>query len=136
MRLAREEAWPQGPAHLADIEVAARIDGEAVRPDKRGRFGPGERVADPRQQLALVVDDADPRPEIGVEAVDRELADIADRAVRVGHVETAGPVQVVPLRLVLAVAVEDLDPMVLAVGDINPAIGVGADVMHEIELAL
>jgi hypothetical protein len=42
-------------------------------------------------------------------------------------------VQIIPLGLVLAVAVEDLNPMVLAVGDINPAIGVGSDVVNDIE---
>jgi hypothetical protein len=34
-------------------------------------------------------------------------------------------VQVLPLCLEFAVAVEDLDAVVLAVGDIDPAIGVG-----------
>jgi hypothetical protein len=35
-------------------------------------------------------------------------------------------VQIVPLRLVFAVAVEHLHAVVLAVGDIDPAVGVGA----------
>ena len=52
------------------------------------------------------------------------------------HVEPARPVQIVPLRLVFAVAVEHLDAMVLPVGDIDPAVGLGADVVHDIELAL
>ncbi len=51
------------------------------------------------------------------------------------HVEPARAVQIVPLRLVLAVAVEHLDAVVLAIGDIDPAIGVGADVVHDVELA-
>src|SRR5436190_911185 len=49
--------------------------------------------------------------------------------------EAAGPVQVVPLRLVFTVAVEHLHTVVLAVGDINPAIRVGADVVDDVELA-
>src|SRR5436305_1164588 len=65
-----EELRPLRPRHLADIEVAARVDGEAVRPEKRGRGGAGMRVAKARQQLALGVDDADARPEIGAAAVD------------------------------------------------------------------
>src|SRR6185312_12344967 len=48
--------------------------------------------------------------------------------------QRAGPVQIVPLRLVFAVAVEHLHAMVLAIGDIDPAIGVGRDVVHDVEL--
>ena len=97
------------------------------------------RIAEAAQQLALVIDDADPRPEIRALQVDRhrraELADIADRVAGVVHVEAARAVQIVPLRLVFAVAVEHLHPVVLAVGDIDPAIGIGADVVHDVELA-
>jgi hypothetical protein len=49
------------------------------------------------------------------------------------HVKPARPVQVVPLGLVLAVAVEYLDPVVLMVGDINPTVGIGANIMDEVE---
>ena len=42
--------------------------------------------------------------------------------------------QVVPLGLVLAVAVEHLNAMVLPVGDINPALFIGANVVHDVEL--
>ena len=50
------------------------------------------------------------------------------------HKQSARAVEVVPLRLVLAVAVEHLYPVVLSVGDIDPAIGIGADVVHDVEL--
>jgi hypothetical protein len=40
-------------------------------------------------------------------------------------------VQIVPLRLVFAVAVEYLHTMVFAVGDIDPTLGVGADIVHD-----
>jgi hypothetical protein len=43
--------------------------------------------------------------------------------------------QVVPLGLVLALPVENLDAMVLAVGHIDVALGVAADVMRQVELA-
>jgi hypothetical protein len=56
--------------------------------------------------------------------------------VTVWHVEAARAVQVFPLRLVFAVAVEHLDAMVLAVSDIDPAVGVTADVVDDVELAL
>jgi hypothetical protein len=44
-------------------------------------------------------------------------------------------VEVVPLRLPFAVAVEDLDAMVLAIGDIEPAVRVAADIVRNVELA-
>ncbi len=43
--------------------------------------------------------------------------------------------QVIPLRLVFAVAVEHLDAVVLAVGDIDETVGVGCDVVDDVELA-
>src|SRR4029077_9382551 len=51
------------------------------------------------------------------------------------HVEPTGTMQIVPLRLVAAVAVEDLDAVVLPVGDIDPALGVAADIVDDVELA-
>src|SRR4029077_1070019 len=83
-RRLREELRPLRPGHLADIKIAARIDGEAVRPEKGGRCRAGMHVAEARQELALIIDDADPRAQIGAVAVDRlyraQLADVADRA--------------------------------------------------------
>ena len=43
--------------------------------------------------------------------------------------------QIVPLRLVFAVAVEHLHAMVFAVGDIDEAVGIGCDVVYDVELA-
>jgi len=97
------------------------------------------RIADPRQEITLVIDDADPRPEIRGIAVHRhtraKLTNIAHRMMAVGHVETTWAVQIVPLGLVFAVAVKYLHAVVLAVGDIDPAVDVGADIMGDIELA-
>src|SRR5262245_41508920 len=95
------------------------------------------RIAKPAQQLALIVDHADPQPEVQALDPDRgaELAEIADRATRLVHIESARTMQIVPLGLVLAIAVKHLNAMVLAVSDIDPAIGVGADVVHDVELA-
>lgn len=62
-------------------------------------------------------------------------ADVAQRMLARFHPQRAGAMQVVPLRLVLAAGVEDLHPMVLAVGDVDPAVGVAADVVHDVELA-
>src|SRR5271168_2306435 len=86
-----------------------------------------------------MIDDTDPWPKIWDVTADgggrADFADIADRLVTVWHVKAAGAVQVLPLRLVLAVAVEHLDPVVFAVGDIHPAVGVAADVVDDVELA-
>ena len=135
--LVGEETRPQCPADFADIDVAKRVDGHAVRAEKLCRPQPGVWIADPRQELALVIDDADPRPEIGFAVYRRartEFADIADRVLGVRHVEPARSVQVVPLGLIFAVAVEHLHSMVLAIGDINPAVGIGADIVRDVEL--
>ncbi len=45
-----------------------------------------------------------------------------------------GRVQIIPLRLVFAVAVEHLHPVVLAVGDIDETVGIGGDVVDDVEL--
>src|SRR3954470_23626869 len=95
--------------------------------------GPGRRVTEAAHKLAFMIDDADPRPEIGNVAADgsgrADFADVADRLATVWHVKAAWAVQVLPLRLVFAVAVEYLHPVVLAVGHIDPAVGVAADVV-------
>jgi len=72
-------------------------------------------------------------------AVDRlhrtELADVADRAFARRHEQAARAVQVVPLRLVLAVAVEHLHAMVLAVGHVDPTVGIAGDVVRDVKFA-
>src|SRR6266542_4724564 len=50
------------------------------------------------------------------------------------HEEAAGTVEVVPLALVLAPAVEDLHAMVLAIGDVDEAVAVGDEVMRQVEV--
>src|SRR5262249_9607286 len=96
-------------------------------------------LAKTADQLALMIDDADARAQIRDIPADRggrpDLADIKDRLVPVWHAEPARAVQVLPLCLELAIAVEHLNAVVLAVGDIDPAIGITADVMHDVELA-
>src|SRR6266702_3274194 len=72
-----------------------------------------------------MIDNTDTRTEIGNVTADgsgwADFADVADRLVTVWHVEAARAVQVLPLRLVLAVAVEHLVAVVFAVGDIDLA---------------
>jgi hypothetical protein len=53
----------------------------------------------------------------------------------IGHAEATRAVQVLPLGLEFTVAVEDLHPVVFTVGDVDPTIGVTADVVDDVELA-
>src|SRR5579871_5687751 len=96
-------------------------------------------AAEPCNARALCVYDAEAWAEIGHLAIDGhagpELADEERRLPAATAAERAGPVQIVPLRLVFAVAVEHLYAVVLAVGDIDIAVGVGRDVVHDVELA-
>src|SRR5258708_20479495 len=88
--------------------------------------------------MALRRMDADARPDMGPVAVDLArwpaLADIAKRITAARQAHSIGAVQVVPLRLPSAVAVEDLHPVVLAVGDVDPAVRIAADVVRNVEL--
>src|SRR6266851_5911848 len=97
--LAREGPGPECPGDLSHIDIASRVDTHAMRADERRRPEAGMGVAEPRQELALVVDDADPRPEIRALEVDPhgrpQLADIADRVTSIVHIEAARPVQIV-----------------------------------------
>ena len=134
-----EDLRPAGPRYLADVNIAAGVYGEAMWGEKLAELRPCWCLAETTDQLALVVNDADARPKIWDVAADRgrraDLADIEDRLVAVRHAEAAGAMQVLPLRLVFAATVEYLDAVVLAIGDIDPAVGVAADVVDDVELA-
>src|SRR5215467_10428673 len=101
-----------------------------MRSQELAELGAGRCLAKAPDQLALVVDDADPRAEIRDVVADRgggaDLTDIKNRLVPVGHAQPARAMEILPLRLVFAVTVEHLDAVVLAVGDVDPAIGVAA----------
>jgi predicted CxxxxCH...CXXCH cytochrome family protein len=92
-----------------------------------------QRVAKTTNQLALMVDDANPRPKVGDVAAygsgRTDFADVENRLMAIGHAEATRAVQVLLLGLELTAAVEDLHPVVLTVGDVDPAIGVAADVV-------
>src|SRR5215468_5413116 len=96
-------------------------------------------AAQPTNTVPSIVDDGHSRTEVGHVAVDclgrSKFADVADRALARRHEQAAGAVEVVPLRLVLAVAVEYLDAMIFAVGDIDPAVGIAGDIVRDVEFA-
>src|SRR5215472_6165285 len=129
---------PAAARQLADIDIAVPVDGHAVRRGELARGETGMHLAEPRQHLALGRMDADARSDIGPVAVDlargAAFADIDERVAAGRHAHAVWPVQIVPLGLELAVAVKHLDPMVLAVGDKDPAVRVAADVVRDIEL--
>src|SRR4029077_3999062 len=96
-------------------------------------------AAKPRDTVAFGVDDGQARAQIQPLAVDGHAgAKFADDKIRLpaaAAVQRAGPVQIVPLRLVFAVAVEHLDAVILAVRDIDKTVGVGCNVVDDVELA-
>src|SRR3978361_1810163 len=97
------------------------------------------RDAEAREELAVMGHDADPRSQIRRAPVDRHVrpyfANQADRACPAMQRQGARPVQVVELRLIAAFSVENLNAVVLPVGDVNPAVIVAADVVRQVELA-
>src|ERR1700687_1954334 len=136
----REAGLPVGDADFADIDVALRIQRDAVRREEFAGLEAGTVLAaEPGDALSLGVDDAQARAQIRHLAIDRHAgAKLANDEIRLptaAAMQRAGPVQIIPLRLVSAVAVEHLHAMVLAVRDIDPAIGVSDDVVDDIELA-
>src|SRR3954449_3024342 len=139
-RRVRINLRPRSPRDLADIDIAVRVDGESMRGQELAELGPRWCLAKAADQLSLMINDADPRSEVGDVAANRgggaDLADIEDRLVPIWHAEATGTMQVLPLRFELTVAVEHLDAVVFAVGDINPAVGIATDVVDDVELAL
>src|SRR6516162_8116881 len=96
-------------------------------------------VAEASEHLTLGSMDANARSDIGPIPVDLTggpaLADIDERVAAGRHAHAVRPMQIVPLGLELAVAVEHLDAVVLAVGNVDPTVGVAADVVRNVELA-
>src|SRR5262252_7044831 len=137
--LVSESLRPVGPRHLADIEVAVAVHRKPMRRQELGWTKARAKPAESRNALPRVVDNGDPRAKVRHIAAHRlhgaEFADVADRALAGWHEQAARTVQVVPLRLVLAVAVEHLHAMVLAIGHIHPAVGIAGDVVRDVELA-
>src|SRR5262249_28144798 len=139
-RRVREVCLPGGDADFAHINVTARIERKAVRREELAGVEARPLLpAEPRDTLALRVHNRQAGPEIRDLEVDwHARAEFADNEVRLlpaTAVERAGPMQVVPLRLEFAVAVEHLHAVVLAIRDIDPAVLVGGDVVHDVELA-
>src|SRR5581483_3237073 len=141
VRLLAIENRPIRMRDFGDVDVAARIDRDAVRGDELTEPLADRFRAEMREQLALGRDDRHARAEVGHVTRKRghrlgpELADEADRILSARNKQAARPRQIVPLPLILALAVEHLPAMVLAIGDVDVTRVVGGDVVHELELA-
>jgi hypothetical protein len=135
-----KEDWPIGIGHFGDVDVAARIQRDAVRDDELAQPLADRLSAKMGQGFPLRGDDGEPRPEIGHALGQRghclwaEFADHRNRLLAPRDEEAAGAHEIVPLRLIFAVAVEDLHAMIFAIGDIDPALVVAGDIMDEIEV--
>ena len=98
-------------------------------------------ASDAREDFAARVHDCDAGAEVGSDVVRGDAAEVfAD----VHEVAPAAPInayrrrarQVDPLGFVLPLRAEYLDAVVFAVGDVNPSVAVGGDVVDYVELAL
>ena len=96
-----------------------------------------EAVAETRQPLTAPVVDADPRPDIRHVAINvHPRAEIAhEHVLVVGNVDRARTVHILPLRLEVALRVEYLHAMVLPVGHVDISVGVGGDIVRDVELS-
>src|SRR5262249_42976693 len=133
------EARPGLSRQFANIYVALAIDGDAVRRSELPRQDAAWCLAKPRQDLALQRMDADARPYFRPVAVALALrpalADVAEQVMPAPQAHAVWTVEVIPLCLPFAVRVEHLHAVVLAVGDVNPALRIAADVVRNVELA-
>src|SRR5215510_8514657 len=134
-------AHREGPGHLAHVDGALRIDGQAVRRREAARRA-GIRAAPARQDLAVPVVDADPAvaglgdgsmaPGDGAR-VPPQLGD--EGATLLVEDDVGGPLGVRPIAEVLAIGAEDLDAIVLPVADEDAPVGGHGNAVGEIELA-
>lgn len=105
------------------IEIAARVDGDAV--GRSVLVGPltAVEVADTGQLLSAQVVDGDTSADVGEFEIDvemrRQLTDIGQLAC---DVKSARTVQVVPLGEVVALIVEDLHPMVFTISHVDASL--------------
>src|SRR2546427_12766878 len=65
VRLALVAIAPVGERHLADVDVATRVDGEPVRRHELARLEPGGARAQPPQPRAPLTVDSGPPSDVG-----------------------------------------------------------------------
>src|SRR5712692_8990557 len=117
-RRIRKAGLPVGDADFAEIDVALRIQRDAVRCEEfAGLEARTVLAAEPCDALSLGVDDGQAGAQIGRLQVDRhartKLADAEIRLPAAAAMQRAGPVQIIPLRHVYGVAVDHLHGLFL-----------------------
>ena len=95
-----------------------------MRGDESSRFEPWSLL--PAKPRALTINDGKARPEIGCIEIDThprpQFTYDEGRRPTPAAIQATRPVQVVPLRLVFAGAIEYLNTVVLAIGNVDPAV--------------
>src|SRR6266487_278213 len=136
----RLEAAPRRPRDLGDVDGALGVGDHAVGGGELAGLLAPERSAEARDLLTLGVQHRHAGPEIGHVLVDgqgvAELAHVECAAVLGAvHEEAAGSVEIVPLALIPALAVEDLDAVVLAIRDVDEPVAIGDEVVGQVEVS-
>src|SRR5215470_8084863 len=131
---------PVSDADFAHVDVAARVERKAVRRQELAGVKTWPVLAaESSDALALRIDDGQARSEIRDLEIDRharpQFPDDEVRLAPAATTQSARTVQVLPLRLVFAVTVEHLHAMIFPVGDVDPAVLIGHDVVDDVELA-
>lgn len=131
----REHGQPISRRNLTDIHVTGRIQRYAVWGDElAGLQTRTVTLVDTPQELAASAEHTDARAEIGGEPIDAEVrhqfADDAVWSMTASDRESAWSVHIDDLRFVFSVPVKDLHPIIFAISDVDPAIGVTADVVR------
>jgi len=121
-----EQHRPAGDSNLRNVHVTHRVYSYPMGRHELTLFEAGTLAANARELQSVVGDDRNSGAEIGrvpVHAHHRtELTNVAMGALSARHEHGRGAVQIVPLGLIAAIAVKDLDPMVLPIDHIDPAI--------------
>ena len=136
-RPARIDQRPSRICNFADVEIATGISRKPVGREEVPRREARPVVSDPRQNRASMGQDADSGSYSGIVAVDlheRTQFPREAKGVRLCiHVERTWTVQVVPLSLITALVVEELNAVVFAIRDEDHPITVAADIVHDVE---
>src|SRR5215831_5925226 len=121
--------------HLTNVDIAARIDSDAVRRDELAGSVALDGIAETRQELTVAVQDADAVAEPRRVVDTRDAGQLADVHVAVrtdGH--AVWSMDVVPHRDERAVGVEHLDAVTLTVRHIDSVLIVDRDIVGSNEL--
>jgi hypothetical protein len=120
-----------GVGDVTNVQIAVRVNGDAVRGNKLRRPFAFFRFANAGLQLSMQIIDADPMPEAWGVINPTHTIQFANKEVAL-MVETdaIGSMDVIPHRHELAVGVEHLNAMRLTIGDVDVVIMINHYVMR------